>query len=253
MTLLSDITSFLDQELEVELYADASLNGLQVEASEEINKIVCAVDTGLEVIEKAASHQAQLLIVHHGLFWSKPQAIRGPLKKIISLMFDAGLSLYAAHLPLDGNPQYGNNFSLARLLNLDSLERCIPEGGQFLACKGENKAMSSLSQMTETLETLPGAKQTLQSLAFGPDKPERVVILSGAGAKALESYASVGFDTFITGEARQAAYHFAKDHQLNAIFVGHYASETLGVQELGKAIQTKYNIPWEFVDIPTSI
>ena len=66
---LKKITDYLDDYLEVQAFSDLSANGLQVENSGKVKKIGLAVDAGLEVIERAAAENCDLLIIpgptHH--------------------------------------------------------------------------------------------------------------------------------------------------------------------------------------------
>jgi dinuclear metal center YbgI/SA1388 family protein len=249
----SKIIKFLNTLLSIDDFPDESLNGLQVEGQEDITKVAVTVDASLTTVKEAASLGAKLLIVHHGLFWDKPKPIIGPNKEIFTSLFNANINLYAAHIPLDAHIDCGNNFLLARLLELDSLERCFTHNGKLIGCKGKNTKQKTLNEMKDLLASLPGASTSMTILPFAEPVPSFVGIISGSGANALTECKSYGIDTFITGEPRQAAYHYAKDNKLNAIFAGHYATETVGVMELGKQISKEFNVPWEFINCPTGI
>ena len=163
------------------------------------------------------------------------------------------MSLVAAHLPLDANELHGNNFELARLLELDDLEPAARYEGSFVGCVGDNKRRKNLGDLVASLKTLDGATSDPLVLNFGPSTPERVCIVSGAGADQLYNFEHENFDTLITGEPRQAAYHFCKENKLNAIFAGHYATETIGVQKLGAELTQRFSVSCEFIDEPTQI
>ena len=253
MGKLKDISEFLDQELQVNEFNDVSLNGLQIEGSREVSSIAVAVDSGLSIIEQAIELGAQLLIVHHGLFWGKPLAIHGAHKTLLEKCFNSGLSLYACHLPLDAHLKYGNNAALAKLIELENVQSAFNYQGKHIGVKGLNSKKLTFSDINSRLTSLPGATNDIHSLNFGPKVPASVGILSGSGADVLEEFNTTGFDTLITGESKQFAYHFSKDNKLNAIFAGHYATETLGVQELGKLLKSKFNVQWRFIDHPTGI
>lgn len=253
MANLTQITEFLDHELSLSDFPDSSLNGLQFEGTQDVTSIGAAVDAGHSLISAAAQEKVDFLIVHHGLFWEKPYAIVGEVKAKFSLLFTSNLSLYAAHLPLDAHAKFGNNFSLARMLSLESLTPCFLYQGQNIGCMGINRKKLTRENMTETLRQLPGANPQMLMLNFGPNLPEVVGILSGSGADVLATCKKQGIDTLITGEPRQFAYHLAKEQKLNVIFAGHYATETLGVQELAKALAKKFDLPWLFLDEPTGI
>ena len=251
MAQLGEIVSFLNRELRVSDFADSSLNGLQVEGSETISKVAVAVDAGQAVIEAAVKTGAQALIVHHGLFWGKPLAITGAHRRAVSTLLENRLSLLTYHLPLDAHVEWGNNFALGKILGLQHLQSAFPYHGNNIGCIGESS--QTVSQLAATLGSLDGATTGPQVLNFGPSPSRRIGIISGAGADALYELPRLGIDTFITGEPRQFAYHFARDNALNVIFAGHYATETLGVKELGKALTLKFNTEWEFINLPTGI
>lgn len=253
MAKLQQIVSFLTSALEPDLYQDHSLNGVQVAGSADVNKLAVAVDACVETIEKSVATGVQMLLVHHGLFWGKPVPIQGPLRNAVKLLIENDISLYAAHLPLDAHSEYGNNFTLARLLGMSELEPSAEYYGRMIGCIGQNKAQLSLDGIRERLATLPGASKDMLMLKFGPEIPKRISIVSGSGADQLYHSEIESFDTLIAGEAKQFAYHYAKERGLNVIFAGHYATETVGVQELGKALQKSLGVPWTFIDVPTGI
>ena len=255
MAKLGEIVGFLDQELQLQLFPDGSLNGLQFEGRQDILRIAAAVDTALSVIESALDQRADLLIVHHGMFWGKPQAVTGAERRIFQRILAADLSLYCAHLPLDAHQVYGNNFLLARFVGLSELSAApgMNYSGPSIACLGTNVNQLLFAAFEQALHQLPGAAEHFVSLPFGPKVPQRVCVVSGAGADQLLLAESLGFDTLITGEPRHFAYHYCKAHNLNAVFAGHYATETLGVQELGKAAAAKFGAAFEFIDHPTGI
>jgi len=251
MAKLADIVSYLSESLRISEFPDSSLNGLQLEGSVEVDTVGLAVDAGASVIADAISKQVDLLIVHHGIFWSKPLAIVGSLKKTFEQAINSGLSIFAAHLPLDAHKDWGNNFTLARFLELSELQTSFPYNGVNIGCKGQNVKRTSLQEMSEKLKKLPGFSGECKVLPFGSSIPQSVGIVTGSGADALYSMKALGVDTLISGEGKQFAYHFAKDNGLNAIFAGHYATETVGVIETGKALENKFGIKTIFIDQPT--
>lgn len=247
------LCEFLESQFNLGSWTDSSLNGVQIEGSETVTRVAVAVDAGLRVIERAVDEKADFLLVHHGLFWGKPVRIEGAHRKLLETAFRGGLTLYGAHLPLDAHQDWGNNFCLARLLELSDLEPAIPHGGGLIGCITTNKGRKTVAELTAGLSALPGARLPLLSLAFGPEVPERIAIVTGAGADVIYHAKDLGFDTLITGEPRQAVYHHACEQHLNALFGGHYATETIGVREVGRALEKHFGLPWIFIDEPTGI
>lgn len=247
------LVEFLNSELQVKGYPDSSMNGLQFEGNSEITKVAVAVDSGLAVIKKSIAAGAQFLIVHHGLFWEKAFCITGANKEIFELLIKHNLSLYAVHLPLDSHEKYGNNFCLARLLGLEQIRPAINYMGKPVGCVATNSKNHSLKDFVNQLEKLPGARNPFLTFDFGPKIPAKICIVTGSGSDALYKAAEEGFDTLITGEPRQFAYHYSLENKLNAIFAGHYATETIGVCELGKLLSQRYGLSFEFIDLPTGV
>lgn len=253
MANLKNILTFITDELSADSYKDASLNGLQVESNCDIQTIASSVDSGLSVIEQAAKQKADILLVHHGLFWGSPIAIRDSHKKIVKALFDANINLIAQHLPLDASEKYGNNYSLAKLLELEQLKPAAFYQNQALGCIGENTKQKPFSFFTDTLKNNLDGAQNILALNFGPKTPQKICVVSGSAADQLYQYKKEGFDTFITGEPKQFVYHFCKDNGINAIFAGHYASETLGVKNISQAVADKFSLKHVFISHPTGI
>jgi dinuclear metal center YbgI/SA1388 family protein len=251
MNKLEDITSFFAETVPLTGFRDSSLNGLQVEGGSEISSICCAVDSGLAIVERAPENS--VLLVHHGLFWGNAFALAGSEGRKVRRLFEKGISLYACHLPLDAHEVHGNNFILARFLELENPEPESKWGEGKVGCIAANSNSHTLSWMREKLLALPGAVPEMLFLEFGPAVPRRVCVISGGAAKGIYDAEREGFDTFITGEPSQMLYHYAKDHRLNVICAGHYATETVGVQSLAKAASEKFSLPFEFIHEPTGI
>ena len=247
------ITEFLSRELELDRFQDASLNGLQVEGATEISKLAVAVDAGLSVIQRAAQIDAQMLLVHHGIFWNKVEPVTGAHARTLRCLLENNINLSAIHLPLDAHPQLGNNAILAKLLKLSDLKPAANFEGNTIGWIGTNSEGQDLKAITSTLGKLTGCVENFVSLNFGPDTPKRICVVSGSGADQLYNFKKEGFDTLVTGEPKQFAYHFCKDNRLNAFFPGHYATETLGVCETARALAKRFDIEWELIDEPTGI
>ena len=253
MVKLQELSHYLTNELEISRFPDASVNGIQVEGRDEINRVCVAVDAGLSVIEEAAERQADLLLVHHGLFWGGGPPVVGIHKKTLETLLKNGITLFAVHLPLDAHPVLGNNFALAEHLGLVQTESAFEVNGQKIGAKGRSNREETLDELVQKLAGLPGGSSPIISLPFGPERPQKIGICSGAAADELHRYEQEGFDTFITGEPRQFAYHFCRERGLNAIFAGHYRSETLGVRRVAERLKQVFGVQTDFIDQPTGI
>lgn len=112
--------SFLDGILSVNSIPDAprALNGLQLENGGTVSKVAAAVDGSEKAIHAALETGADLLLLHHGIFWQPMQPITGIAYRKLKAAMDGNLAIYAAHLPLDVHPAYGNNALLAKACGL---------------------------------------------------------------------------------------------------------------------------------------
>jgi dinuclear metal center YbgI/SA1388 family protein len=214
--------------------------------------VAIAVDSGLSVIESAISQKAQLLIVHHGLYWGKEQPIRAVFGKKVRALLASGCSLYAAHLPLDAHSELGNNAQLGNLVGLTQRQGFALLDQNYIGLQGELQSPLGIEEVASRLATLPGAGKPLL-LQFGPKKIKKVGIISGSGSFALPEAARCGLDLFISGEPKQEAYHLCRELELNAIFAGHYATETVGVKAVAQQLETVYKLQTFFVHEPTGI
>lgn len=244
-----DLVSYLDAYLEVGAWSDKSLNGLQVEGAERVERIALATDTALATIELAAASGAQLLIAHHGLFWGRVEPVTGPLRARLGALFDAHLGLYACHIPLDGHPDVGNNAVLARLLELQDREPFGRWGDRAIGVRGSLHAVVDRTALAGRLEALLGARPDV--LPFGGEEIRSLAIVSGAAAELIPEAAAAGVDAFVTGETSHTAFHQAREWEMNVVFAGHYATETLGVRALGDHLEERFGVETVFVDVPT--
>lgn len=253
MASLLQIHDKLHETFCVDAITDAAYNGIQIAGRDEVTKIAVAVDAGLSTLEQAIALKADMLFVHHGIFWGKALPIVGAHKELVQKFLDSKISLYALHLPLDAHQTHGNSAQLAEFLGLELLEPAAEYSGTFCGVIAHNKKRESLSKIQQNLQKLDGANNNFLSLEFGPDIPERICIVSGAGCEQLYNFEREPFDTLITGEPKQFAYHFSKAQRLNALFPGHYTTETLGVQSVAKLIADEFALPWEYISEPTGI
>jgi dinuclear metal center YbgI/SA1388 family protein len=249
---LKAIRDFLDETLNISNFgADSAMNGLQVESSSIVKRIATAVDVSDKSIRKAAASGAGLLIVHHGLFWGDPIPITGVMARRIELLLSRGVSLYAAHLPLDCHPEIGNNAQLAGLLGLEKRQAFGRYHGMIIGlCGVPPRAMSPAGIARKLKKTL---RANSKIFPFGPERVRKLGIVSGAGASLVNDAASAGCDTLLTGETSHSSYHVAREARINLICAGHYATETVGVRALGALVSADLGLPAKFIDEPTGL
>lgn len=221
--------------------------GLQVVGAADVKKIACGVSASRELFERAGELGAELVLVHHGLFWDRDSRVIGPeLKGRLRALFDADLTLAAYHLALDAHPELGNNVLLARELGVDPLERFAEIG--FAGPLERPQPMDEFAtRVRERLDRPPLV------FSYGPETIERVAICSGGAARHLADAVAGGYDCFVTGEADEPTKHAAKEAGIHFVAAGHYATETLGVRTLAERIAQEFSLEWEFVDLPNPV
>jgi dinuclear metal center YbgI/SA1388 family protein len=221
--------------------------GLQVVGAPEVRKIACAVSASRELFERAGELGAQLVLVHHGLFWDRDSRVIGPeLKGRLVALFDADLTLAAYHLALDAHPELGNNVLLARELGVDPVERFAEIG--FGGPLDRPQPMDEFAtRIRDRLDRPPLV------FSYGSETIERVAVCSGGAARHLADAVAAGYDCFVTGEAAEPTKHAAREAGVHFIAAGHYATETLGVQALAERIAQEFSLEWEFLDLPNPV
>jgi dinuclear metal center YbgI/SA1388 family protein len=253
----SEILAELDRLLEPARFDDYGPNGLQVPGAAEVTTVATGVSAHLELFERAAAEQAQLLLVHHGIFWgSNIGPIDTQLKHRLKVLFDADIALAAYHLPLDAHPQLGNNALIARALAADTgaseLEPFALHHGEPI---GFVATFDGSGIAARDLFTRVRAITAREPLVFdaGPPTVRRVAIVSGGGADYLADAAAAGADALLTGEVAERDMAQAREHGLHLIAAGHYATETFGVKALGGHLAERFGIRHVFIDVPNPV
>jgi dinuclear metal center YbgI/SA1388 family protein len=248
-TTRDGLVAYLDDYLAIMDIPDASPNGLQVQGRARVGKLAFAVDASVQTIRAAVKSRADMLIVHHGLFWGTHQQIVGNLYKRIAALIKADLSLYAVHLPLDCHQEIGNNVELARLLDLKVVGRFGDYHGVIIGTLAHCEKPLRRERLTDNINKRLEVEVDL--LPFGPAEVRNVGIISGEAAKFAEDARRSGCDTLITGESSHTAYHMAKEAGINVIYGGHYATETVGLRALAEHLRQTLNLSCKFISAPT--
>jgi len=248
---LTRIITYCNQLLQPDSFVDwdGAVNGLQVENDGTVTRIAAAVDGSLTTIQLAVKAGADLLVVHHGLFWGPTHPWTGRRYQMLRTLIESNLAVYSSHLPLDAHPTLGNNALLCTALRLR-------KGEPFLLTKGRHvgfKCRASLSreELADRLARVVGAAPKV--IPGGPNRCQSIGVVSGGAGDELAQAAQEGVDTFITGEGRHWTYALAEDLGLNILYGGHYATETFGVKALAQRLSVRFKVPWLFVDHPTGL
>lgn len=250
---LESILQYLDGYLRVSEYPDATnaLNGLQVGGPDEVHHVVAAVDASEATITEAVQRGADLLIVHHGLFWDGFRPITGRrLRKVRPLLLN-GVALYGVHLPLDAHPEVGNSVLLARALGLDVQAPFGLHKGVYIGWWGALPEPMSRESLRDRLAEVLHAR--VHVVPGGPEPLESVAVVTGMGASSIEEASTLGIHALVTGEGSHHSHFDAMELGVTVLFGGHYATETFGVRALARHLGERFGLTWEFIDQPTGL
>jgi dinuclear metal center YbgI/SA1388 family protein len=254
---LAEIAGYLDTLLRTPDVPDypGALNGIQVENRASIERVAVAVDASLQTIQGAIDANANLLIVHHGLFWSGTRPLTGRVYERFHRLLTHDVAVYSSHLPLDLHPTLGNNALLARALGLDPVEGFARFQSIMVGVMGNaDVETESLAARADAIARAEGS--TLVRVGVTPGRrTRRWAVCTGAGASSdtLREAAEAGVDTLIVGEGPHHTGVEAAELGIAVLYAGHYATETFGVRALGAEIEHRFGLPWSFIAAPTGL
>lgn len=254
---VKELITWLDQQLQPELFQDYAPNGLQVQGKPELKKVVFGVTASLAFIEQAIEKQADAIIVHHGWFWKNenPKIINAKYERLAKLI-KHDINLIAYHLPLDAHPQWGNNAMLAQVLGLCA--NCVDNKPQTFGRDGliwlgsVPAGVINAGQLLELIEKSLDRK----ALFIGDpgQKVEKVAWCTGGAQGMFEEAILAGADAYITGEASEPVFHLAQEYGVAYYGAGHHATERYGVQGLMQEMQKQYPaLELEYLDIDNPV
>jgi dinuclear metal center YbgI/SA1388 family protein len=248
---LSALVDYLDEYLSTDQVPDSenALNGLQVDGPGPVHRIAVAVDATEATIRAAIEEGADLLLVHHGLFWDGNRPVTGRRYRRLRLLIEAGLALYSTHLPLDVHEEIGNNAVLGRELGLTLRGRFAEHRGVELGVWGD--LSTTRDALAARLADLLGGG--VKVVAGGPEEVRRVGVLTGGGGSFVAAAAAAGLDALVTGEGSHHTYFDAAEGGVNLYYGGHYATETWGVRALAAHLEDRYAVESIFLDFPTGL
>ena len=247
------IIAYLDRLLDSRSFSDFAPNGLQVPGPEEVRTVATAVSANGETIERAAGAGADLLLVHHGLFWDgMPRHIDAALHRRLKPLFARPMGLAAYHLPLDGHPEVGNNALLAAGLGAVDREPFAEHEGQHIgvAARFPEPGVTA-EELRARVRGLTG--QEPLAFPFGPDPVRSIAIVSGAGSGYLHDAIAAGHDAFLTGEPSERDMAIAREGAIHLLAAGHYATETFGVRRLGELLAAEHELEHVAIEDPNPI
>jgi len=244
---LDHLIAYLDGLLDPGAFDDLGPNGLQVPGPRAVTKVVTGVTAQRALFDRAVAEDAELVLVHHGLFWSfNGVGLTPVLAERLRPLFKHDIALAAYHLPLDAHPEVGNNALLAEALGASGHEAFagIGRGATFDAPVPARELFARVAAVTGR-----------EPVVFdgGPPEVRRLAIVSGGAASRLGAAVAEGYDAFLTGEPKENVMADAREAGIHFIGAGHYATETLGVRRLGDLLAAEFGIEHVWVDIPNPV
>ena len=243
-----ELQNYLNGLLRVNEINDYCPNGLQVEGTDKIKKIVTGVTASQALVDAAIDAKADALIVHHGYFWKgESQVISGMKKRRLSALLANDINLYAYHLPLDVHPEFGNNRQLASLLDIQNISAVSSVKPVGVVMQGSFEEEIEGAALQAKLQELLGREVLIE----GPVSKSisNVAWCTGGGQGFIEQAVELGVDAFITGEVSEQTVHTAREMGITFFAAGHHATERYGVKSLGEHIAQHFDVPVEFIDI----
>ncbi len=248
MAKRDDVIQYVNDLLNISDFSDDSINGLQVEGKPEIEKIALGVSVSERLFQAALSQGADMIIVHHGMFWRNapsPYLLTGLLRNRIAVLIKNDINLAAYHLPLDAHAELGNN---AQILNRLQIEPIKPVDIGFLG------RLKSAVPFAKFVQIVNKELQTNASVfPFGSPEVRRVLVISGGSSRFYQLALDNDADTFIGGDMRENLVRELEEAGLNFIHAGHYNTEKFGIQALGEKLKQEFSLPYKFIDIPNPV
>ena len=251
---LSEFVQRLSELLDIGSFAgaDMSLNGLQVgDLDADIHKVAFAVDASLATIQEAAKQGADVLFVHHGLFWGRPIAITGRHYARVKTLLDNNMALFACHLPLDAHPVYGNNAQMVQKLGLEDVQPFSFFRGVHVGFKGVFPKAMTADEIIARLGVR--TNETNFAINCKDRRFKNIGIVSGEGAGDVFQAMDEGLDLLITGESRYTVVNDCLESGIGMLCLGHYETETFGVKAMMELVGREYGLSTCFVDIPLGL
>ncbi len=245
MAARAEVDAFLQQLLAPERFKDYGPNGLQVQGRDEIRKVVSGVTASLALIEAAEAAGADMLLVHHGLFWrGQDGRLTGWLKARVERLIRADINLFAYHLPLDAHPTLGNNAQLGMRLGLVADGRF---GEQELGFIGSAAELGSLAALEAAVARALGRSPLRVA---GDGRPLRRIAWCTGGAQGhFEAAIAAGADAYLTGEISEPQAHLARETGVAFLACGHHATERYGAPAVAAHLAESLGLAHEFIEI----
>lgn len=237
----AELTNFLDQLLNINIYQDYGPNGLQIKGTNEIKKIAFAVSATKESVQKAVELEADALVVHHGLFWKfhGTRPIIGPFYDRVAPLIKNDINLLGYHLPLDGHKEVGNAAMIAKKLEMKNLQAFGDHKGAPTGIKAEFTSPMTPLELSDKLAKI--LNHTILHSSPGNKQILSLGIITGGANSEWKLCLDEGLDSYLTGEMSEHDWHEAKESGIHFFAGGHNATEQYGVQALLETLKEKFS------------
>jgi dinuclear metal center YbgI/SA1388 family protein len=246
-----EILDHAEALLDAHAFSDYCPIGLQVAGRhDQVDTIATSVSSTLDAFERAAATGAQLVLCHHGLFWSStPQVVDAVMRDRLDMLFRHGITLAGYHLCLDAHPTLGNNAVIADTLGLHRSDQPFAvHGGRAIGIVGDLPGDGEpFDDFAARVTDLLGGRTPL-ALGHHPERVRRVAVCSGGAASDITQAAALGCDVFLTGEPREDSHALGGELGIALFAGGHHATEVFGIRALGEHLAAQFGVRHEFLD-----
>lgn len=244
------IIEYLNSEFKPNEFEDYVINGLIVKNSGKIKRIGAAVDAGIETFCEAKKRDVDFLITHHGLLLSsRTMPLTGTLYEKMKILIENDIAYYSIHMPLDVNSTFSNNRCFMDAMGWEVYGTFAPHNANDIGMYTEFSEAVNIEHIIEKLQTLYSKDPAIW--AFGDYLVKSAGIIAGNGIAYIDEAKKSNVDLLITGELSHKMYWQAYERGIKCIFLGHYATETSGIDKLGKYLADNFNLDYTFIDLPT--
>jgi dinuclear metal center YbgI/SA1388 family protein len=249
MPPITALIAHLDRLLAVDEFRDYGPNGLQVPGPSEVQTVVTGVSANGQLIDAAVAEGADLVLVHHGLYWrGDPQEITPLLHRRLKPLLVNDVALAAYHLPLDAHLEHGNNALLAERIGGGTDARRFADVGVAITFEEPLR----IDELTARVRSAVDGREPLV-IPAGPEQIRTLGIVTGAASDDVLTAIDLGLDAFLTGEPAERANSIATDAGIHFLAAGHHATETFGVRRLGDLLAREFGVRHVYVDVPNPI
>jgi len=249
MMLRAEFMARLEQLLQTARVRDYCPNGLQVEGTDQIQRVVAGVTASQALLDAAVAAKADAIVVHHGYFWkNETPVITGIKKRRLQTLLQHDINLFGFHLPLDIHPELGNNAQLGQLLGMEKIEAVAsvePVGVVMHGYLPTPMALADIGQLVNIKLQRPPLVHAGHS-----GMVQHVAWCTGGGQGYIDVAEDQGADLFISGEVSEQTIHIANERQIHYIAAGHHATERYGIRALAMEMATWPGLTVEFMDLP---